>query len=237
LRRLREGFDTLGLRRANLLYHAASRIIYGAPLATNCARFLLGIDKAPSYALPATDNADEQIAAFWCSRWLASRLDHTPGLHALSEASPITTRVSRLMPPAPHGPQDDLFDQTMTPKERRMAEPAKDDEKIAFLRNFYRNESAYSDDVQISRLKQLNVKTGLEDVIRKIVRAGGSVVITGNAGDGKTHTIRMLQSSLADANAKVIVDVSEHTSDEILTVWKEARSLGLTISSVICLVW
>lgn len=118
-----------------------------------------------------------------------------------------------------------------------MAEPAKDDEKIAFLRNFYRNESAYSDDVQISRLKQLNVKTGLEDVIRKIVRAGGSVVITGNAGDGKTHTIRMLQSSLADANAKVIVDVSEHTSDEILTVWKEARSLGLTISSVICLVW
>ncbi|WP_157648226.1 hypothetical protein [Burkholderia ubonensis] len=38
----------------------------------------------------------------------------------------------------------------------------------------------------------------LEDVVRKIVRAGGSVVITGNAGDG-THGGR--HHALADARA------------------------------------
>jgi len=100
------------------------------------------------------------------------------------------------------------------------------DEKIAFLRNLYRNESAYSDDVRITRLRELNVKTSLDEVIRKIVRAGGSVVITGNAGDGKTHTIRLLEGSLKEANADVIKDASEHSHEEILTKWCEARTRG-----------
>ena len=130
------------------------------------------------------------------------------------------------MPPTPHGAQIDLFDAAISAQEQRMAEPAKDDEKIAFLRNLYRNESAYSDDVRITRLRELNVKTSLDEVIRKIVRAGGSVVITGNAGDGKTHTIRLLEGSLKEANADVIKDASEHSHEEILTKWCEARTRG-----------
>lgn len=226
MRKLRESFDALGLRRANILHHAASRIIYGVPLATNCARFLLGVDDRPQYILP-DDGADEaQVAAFWRSRWLASRLDHAPALEAVAQSSPISMRVSRLVPPTAHGQQTDLFDAPISLKERRMPELAKDDEKIAFLRNLYGQESAYSDEVGISRLRELNVKTPLDDVIRKIVRAGGSVVITGNAGDGKTHTIRLLQSSLKEANAHVIADASEFSTDEILEQWVQTRADG-----------
>jgi hypothetical protein len=60
-------------------------------------------------------------------------------------------------------------------------------------------------------------------VVRRIVRAGGSVVITGNAGDGKTHIIRLLENDLKAANARVIVDASAVTHDEIVALWTEAR--------------
>jgi hypothetical protein len=174
----------------------------------------LGIDDTPAYALPAAPSADDAIADFWRRRWLTNRLDHEPALAAVAKVSPLSTRLSRLMPPAPHGPQVDLFDAPISPKEYRMPEPAKDDENIAFLRNLYRNESAYSDEVRVSRLRELNVTTRLDDVIRKVVQAGGSVVITGNAGDGKTHTIRLLEKALRDANAKIIVDASVFTHEE-----------------------
>ena len=78
LRKLRESFDSLGLSRAKILHHAASRIVYGVPLASNCSRLLLGVDTTPSFMLPYTPDADEGIAAFWRTRWLASRLDHAP---------------------------------------------------------------------------------------------------------------------------------------------------------------
>lgn len=226
LRRLRESFDALGLTRANLLHHSSSRIVYGVPLATNCVRFLLGLDPEPRYALDPSVTTDEDVANYWRTRWLASRLDFRPALDALKASSPLSLRVSRLMPVSPHGSQPDLFESPTSPKERGMPQPPKDDDKIAFLRNLYRNESAYSDDVRIGRLKELNVKTPLDDVIRRVVRAGASVVITGNAGDGKTHTIRLLEKALLEANAEVVVDASEFTHDAVLAKWVKARDEG-----------
>lgn len=226
MRKLRESFDALGLRRTNILHHASSRIIYGVPLASNCARFLLGIDDRPNYVLSDDPDNEERIAEFWRGRWLASRLDYAPALASTANSSPIAQRVSRLVPPTPHGTQADFFDAPISIKERPMPEITKDDEKIAFLRNLYRKESAYSDEVGIGRLRELNVKTSLDEVIRKIVKAGGSVVITGNAGDGKTHTIRLLASSLKEANAEVIPDASELSIDEVLASWLKARMEG-----------
>ena len=62
-----------------------------------------------------------------------------------------------------------------------MSTDSKSDERLKFIRFLYRNESAFSDHVSLARLKELNIRTKLEEVVRKIVRAGGSVVITGNA--------------------------------------------------------
>lgn len=111
-------------------------------------------------------------------------------------------------------------------EDARMPQFAREDEKVTFIRQLYRDESAYSDHVKITRLRELNVKTKLDDVVRKIVRAGGSVVITGNAGDGKTHTIRLLESDLKAANARVVVDASELTQEQVIAEWATARSNG-----------
>lgn len=226
LRQLREGFAALGLNQTNLLQHGAPRIIYGVPLAKNVKRLLLGVDKAPDSAIDAVaEDAESQIANFWVDRWLASRLDHAPALEAVSKSSPLTERVSRLIPERTiEAAQRPLSFRTATGQRNEMEDEVKADERLEFIRLLYRNESAFSDHVPLARLKELNIKTNLEDVVRKIVRNGGSVVITGNAGDGKTHAISLMKKELKEA--EVITDASEFASAEIAAKWQAARDAG-----------
>lgn len=224
LRLLREGFAALGLNRANLLDHGAPRIIYGVPLARNFKRHLLGVDAAPDYCIdPSSEQAEASIADFWIERWLASRLDHAPALQAVARSTPLTERVSRLIPERDSDESQQHVLAFKAPIRERidMEEEVKADERLEFIRLLYRNESAFSDHVPLARLKELNIKTNLEDVVRKVVRAGGSVVITGNAGDGKTHAISLMKKELKEA--EVITDASEMASAEIASRWQAAR--------------
>lgn len=227
LRQLREGFATLGLDQANLLKHGMPRIIYGVSLAKNLERVLLGIDEQPDYAIePSNQTAEAQIADFWVSRWLASRINYSPALQSLQASSPLKERVSRLIPePAENstGWQTPIVTKNVTER-NAMSADNKADERLKFIRFLYRNESAFSDHVSLSRLKELNIRTRLEEVVRKIVRAGGSVVITGNAGDGKTHAIMLMKNDLKEA--VVITDASEFSSEEIVDRWQKARNEG-----------
>ena len=225
LRQLREGFAALGLNQTNLLQHGAPRIIYGVSLAKNVKRHLLGIDAAADFALEAPiEEAERDIAKYWLSRWLASRLDHAPALEVIAKSTPLTERVSRLIPErsAEAASQRPLPFKMATGERNDMETNVKGDEKLEFIRLLYRNESAFSDHVPLARLKELNIKTNLEDVVRKVVRNGGSVVITGNAGDGKTHAISLMKKELKDA--EIITDASELSSAEIATRWQAART-------------
>ncbi|WP_174278271.1 Druantia anti-phage system protein DruA [Sphingomonas bacterium] len=221
LRQLREGFAALGLSRSNVLNHGTRRIVYGVDLAKNSTRLLLGVDREADFRVPDGPEAEERIVAFWRKRWLSSRLAHTPALASVGSSSPIRERVSRLIPERAASAQPDLLQ--LARRETRPMASVVEDEKLAFVRQLYRDESAYSDHVRIGRLRELNVRTRVDDVVRRIVRAGGSVVITGNAGDGKTHTIRLLESDLKAANARVIVDASAVSHEEIVAAWTEAR--------------
>lgn len=221
LRQLREGFAALGLNRSNLLNHGTQRIVYGIRLARNTMRVLLGIDRTAQFHVPACPDAAVRIAHFWRRRWLSNRLSHAPALAAVSASSPMRERVSRLIPELIDPAMPDLLQ--LVHQEKGSMAPAAEDEKLAFVRQLYRDESAYSDHVKIGRLRELNIRTKLEDVVRRIVKAGGSVVITGNAGDGKTHTIRLLENDLKAANARTIIDASAVTYDEIVARWSEAR--------------
>ena len=154
LRQLREGFAALGLNRTDVLNHGSQRIVYGIPLAKNTTRYLLGIDQHAEFAVPMTDGATAEIAEYWRERWLASRLDHRPALEAAARSTPLTERVSRLIPENPPGGQASLFQMHQEKEERRMP-MAVEDEKIAFIRQLYRDESAYSDHVKVSRLREL----------------------------------------------------------------------------------
>ena len=227
LRQLREGFAALGLNQSNLLQHGAPRIIYGVSLVGNLERVLLGVDDQPRYAIdPESENAESEIADYWISRWLSSRLNHRPALEAVANSSPLKERVSRFIPERSEGPSNSrtLFQNQSASGKLSMTTDAKADERLKFIRLLYRNESAFSDHVSVSRLKELNIRTKLEDVVRKIVRAGGSVVITGNAGDGKTHAILLMKNDLKEA--EVITDASEYSAEEIATRWQSARDQG-----------
>lgn len=223
LRQLREGFAALGIDGANTLKHGSKREIYGVYLARNTVRYLLGVDAEPLYSIPATASASNEIAAYWRQRWLAKRTEYAPALDAVSRSTPMSERVSRFIPEPRSVSQLSLF--TFDGGEdRRMASAVTEDEKLAFIRQLYRDESAYSDHVKITRLRELNVTTKLDDVVRRIIRGGGSVVITGNAGDGKTHTVRLLESNLKAANARVIIDASAVTQEEVISEWEAARA-------------
>jgi hypothetical protein len=221
LRQLREGFSALGLHSSNILKHGTQRIVYGIRLARNTTRVLLGIDSAAQFHVPAEADAGDRIADFWRRRWLSSRLSHAPALAAVGASSPMRERVSRLIPERIDPAMPDLLQ--LVHQEKGSMATAAEDEKLAFVRQLYRDESAYSDHVKIGRLRELNIRTKLDEVVRRIVKAGGSVVITGNAGDGKTHTIRLLETDLKAANARTISDASAVTYEEIVERWKEAR--------------
>lgn len=227
LRQLREGFSGLGLNQTNLLQHGSPRIIYGVQLVSNLSRVLLGVDDEPDYALdPKSANAEAEIGRFWVARWLASRLDHHASIDAVARSTPLTERVSRLIPDrsSDPGPQRVLPFRRTTGERTDMQNEIQEDERLQFIRLLYRNESGVSDHVSPTRLKELNIKTNLDDVVRKVVRSGGSVVVTGNAGDGKTHAIALMRKELKDA--EVITDASELTSLDIVTRWQQARDEG-----------
>jgi hypothetical protein len=223
LRQLREGFGALGLNQSNLLQHGSPRIVYGVHLAANATRVLLGVDEQPQYLLPLTDNATEaEIVRFWTTRWLMGRLNHEPAMQAVAASTPLGERVSRLIPTRADNdhPQRSLPFSVMGGNEK-MSNDVREDDRIRFIRLLYRNETAFADHVVVGRLRELNIKTNLDDVVRKVVRAGGSIVITGNAGDGKTHAIRLMEKELKDAD--VVTDASELSYQVILQRWQTAR--------------
>ena len=225
-RQLREGFSALGLNQSNLLNHGSPRIVYGVQLAANTNRLLLGIDNEPDYFLPlGVADTEAQIVDHWRERWLARRLNHRPALDAVSASTPLEERVSRLIPSRLDGDQpQQLLPFNLIGGIDKMSADVREDEKIRFVRLLYRNEAAFADHVLVGRLRELNVKTNLDDVIRKVIRVGGSIVITGNAGDGKTHAIRLIEKELREAD--VVTDASEMPYEAILQRWKKSRDSG-----------
>jgi DNA replication protein DnaC len=79
-------------------------------------------------------------------------------------------------------------------------------------------------------IERLHIPTSLESFVEARIKEGCSIVLTGNAGDGKTHILRRIRSSLEAAGAVVIEDATaEMIGDEtknLLSRWKDARAAG-----------
>ncbi len=75
LRKVREGLDLLRLPTRVLLQHGRRRSVYGVVLARNSRDYLIGIDRRAKYIFPVKNTRSvEAIAAWWCHRWLSSRI-------------------------------------------------------------------------------------------------------------------------------------------------------------------
>lgn len=232
MRQLSSGLDALGIAQANLLRHASPRIVYNIPLIQNVERFLLEIDDVPRFIISQNESesghkSSRRIADFWSERWAASRLDHNPLFNQLGEASPLKLRVSRQLPRTNTlitRLELPFLDLDLHQKDTFMQAPA--DEKLEYIMRLYRDESAFADKVKISRLRDIHISTSIEKVIESIVKAGGSVVLTGNAGDGKTHLIRLMEQKLKNQDTYIVFDASAEKLDNVLQNWAECLENG-----------
>lgn len=77
---------------------------------------------------------------------------------------------------------------------------------------------------------RLHIAGRIESFLAEQVRSGRSIVLTGNAGDGKTHLLRRLKTDLEAAGAVVIEDATAlMRSDDpiaILDAWRAAIDSG-----------
>ena len=87
LRKLRNGFDELGLPAGELLRHGTPRVGYGVSLIENLDEYLLGIDRRPKYYVPKKKirQATEQISSWWMKRWVAKRILREDVLERIAE--------------------------------------------------------------------------------------------------------------------------------------------------------
>lgn len=78
--------------------------------------------------------------------------------------------------------------------------------------------------------KRLHIKGKIEQFLRDQVQAGRSIIVTGNAGDGKTHLLRQLKPELESVGAIVVEDATAEmrgsNPDLILEKWRKAVEEG-----------
>jgi hypothetical protein len=103
LRKVRTGLDELGWPSDVLLQHGRRRLIYGIELSTNLLRYLLGLDRTPTYRFrPDVENDVERVGSWWIKRWLASRIASEECLKTVSEHSlerPVRHGARVALPP------------------------------------------------------------------------------------------------------------------------------------------
>ena len=77
---------------------------------------------------------------------------------------------------------------------------------------------------------RLHIAGSIEQFLSEQVRAGRSIVLTGNAGDGKTHLLRRVRPDLEAAGAIVIEDATALMRGDdpspILAAWRDAIEGG-----------
>ncbi|HZR75128.1 MAG TPA: Druantia anti-phage system protein DruA [Bradyrhizobium sp.] len=77
LRSLRDGLDALGMSSDEMLQHGIEKVVYGAALVSNSARYLLRLDDMPHYlfSLDEAQASTARIARHWFERWASSRME------------------------------------------------------------------------------------------------------------------------------------------------------------------
>lgn len=228
LRKLRAGLDAVGFQADISMLHHQERRIYGVPLCPRAAQYLCGLEKdVPGYIAEPQRHTDatERIAEFWRTRWLSSRLAHEETWDALGKAYrwALSSKVPlRAPPPAGGGGR------------RGTSSGGGGDDRLAFWRKLAQaGSNAVSEGLTEEEFDALHLPTRLEDYLLSRARQGATIVLTGNAGDGKTHLARALERRLGseadgfefayDATAMMNADDGV---EPIVERWREVQRAG-----------
>jgi hypothetical protein len=214
-RKLRDGMLALGFNATVLMRHDQQRRMFAAPMWKEADTFLRAESKTrPSYIRSPRKfrDATERIADFWRRRWLASRLNHAPALAAL-RASATWSLHERIV----HLPVNDRSAKSRPRKQPIAVEPEQSSTSASVVTatagvsdslRFWRElaqagPEACADELTNEQLARLHISQPLDDFLLEHVRRGFSLVLTGNAGDGKTHLLRKLAPELEKLGAEV----------------------------------
>ena len=196
MRKLRSGLDAIGFNADLSMLHHQERRIYGVPLFDQAGSYLCGLDPdLPDYivAPEAYTDATERIAEFWRRRWLSSRLTHGESWEALGETGSwlLSSTIPLPEPPSPGAGE----------RESAGGGGESDDKsRLEFWSRLAKaGSNAVSEGLSDDEFGELHIVTPLEEYLLERAEDGHSIVLTGNAGDGKTHLARALQRRLKDA--------------------------------------
>ena len=237
-RKLRDGMMALGFNPTVLMRHDQTRRMYAVPTWPASNAFLCGEPaELPEYIREPGRfrDATARIAEFWRNRWLASRLNHAPSIATLRSMRPW-----RLSESVEHLPIDA---RSLKSRPRKQAEspkagtqPAKEtrasgSDEITFWRELAQaGPEACADELTSQQLNRLHVPQDLDKFLIDHVERGFSIVLTGNAGDGKTHMLRRLEPDLNKLGAEVETDATAAMKPDdvsaILRRWKKAHRDG-----------
>ena len=233
LRKLRSGLDAIGFNANLTMLHHQGRRIYGVPLFPGAAAYLCGLDTdVPDYihAPESCKDAGERIAEFWRCRWLARRLEHEDSWAALGKTGPwlLSATIPPDVPSAASPPEADDDGDDGAEDDRR----ADDEAELDFWRSLARaGPNAVSEGLSDVDYMQLHLATPLEDHLLEQARRGRSIVLTGNAGDGKTHLARTLRHRLGEDAARFVFEydatavmTSQDGVAPIVDAWQRAAN-------------
>lgn len=226
LRRIRSGLANLGFDPEVMLRHNQPRVLYAVELCANARAFLGGeTESLPRYIRDpqAPREATTKIVDFWRTRWLSRRIRN--------QQIDVLARVRRSQPFSLSQSEQIESNALTTNVEGKMPSPVipepSSSVSVEFVQRLYRDTSAYADQLDASQRNAINIDTPLEAYVIDKVNEGYSVILTGNAGDGKTHILTRLESRLKVAGTKLILDASVVTSEEIIATWRAALNEGV----------
>ena len=230
MRKLRSGLDAIGFNADLSMLHHQERRIYGAPLFDQAGAYLCGLDSdVPEYIAESQNYTDatERIAEFWRRRWLSSRLAHEKSWSALGDTGPwlLSSTIPHREPPPPDAGEGDSAGS---------GGGSDDEQRLEFWRRLAKaGSNAVSEGLTDDEFDELHIETPLELYLLDRAEAGQSILLTGNAGDGKTHLARALRRRLGGAanRFKFALDATAMMNrvegvTPIIRCWRKARDAG-----------
>ncbi len=224
LRKVRAGLEELGFDASVLLKHNQPRKIYGISLCEQALKFLCGeLGEIPDYIEKPENylDATEKIADFWRKRWLSKRIEHVQTVERLksTECWKLTEKIPQF--------EERNTDEVVTEMPIESAPDSIEKQNLNFWKGLAQaGPQVCSDELKTTEINVLHITLPLEHFILDKVKEGFSIVLTGNAGDGKTHILRRLEPELKKLNAVVQYDATAAMTKgkikPIVTQWKKA---------------
>lgn len=203
--------------------HSMPRIIYGAPIINNLQNYLFNKNCKPDYYFGdmTASEVSEKIIDYWRNRWLKMRLNNKEALENIKNFKKEEFLISNVLKRKHDAIEFISLQEASTMDTEEI-------NKLDYIRKLYRGVSAIADKATIDELDYIHIHTDLDDAIYEAIKQGKSVVLTGNAGDGKTHIIRELEKKIKEIcpNIVIALDASQMQYAEVEELWNDTVSSG-----------